>query len=172
MDLLTAFFDDNHKAGKAYNFALKLGYIKEEINILMSEETRRRHEYEHKDTEPSVSDEAIKGAGVGGALGVTTGAFIGAAIAMGTIIATSGLSLVISGPIAVGLAGATAGGLAGGLVGAMINAGISEDYAKNYLEEITKGSILIAIIPHSEEDRRTLETEWQAYEGIILGAKK
>jgi hypothetical protein len=139
--LITALFVDFKKAGKAYNAALKLGYKKDEISILMSEETKAHHGHNRAHGKVSLSDEAIKGAGVGGSLGVTTGAITGAIMAMGTVLAISGLGLIIAGPIAVALAGATAGGIAGGLVGALINIGISENHAESCAAEINKGGV-------------------------------
>ncbi len=143
----------------------------EEINLLMSEETKKKHGHERKHLDNSVAEEAIKGAGVGGALGVTTGAMAGAVMAIGTVIILSGVGLAISGPLAVGLAGAGAGGIAGGLVGALINAGISEDHAKNFEQEIKNGAILIGLVPHSTEDSKLIESEWLNYGGIVLTPK-
>ena len=169
--LITALFMDYKNAGKAYNAALKLGYQRDEINLLMSEETTTKYGHNPRHKDASLSDEAIKGAGVGGALGVTTGAITGAIIAMGAVLAISGLSLVLSGPIAIALAGAGAGGIAGGLVGALINIGISEDHVKNCVAEIKSGGILIALTPHSLKDYKTLEIEWNNYGGTILMSK-
>jgi hypothetical protein len=162
-------FRDHDNAGKAYNAALKLGYKKEEINVLMSEETKKQHGYDRKHPpDHSLTDEAIKGAGIGGSLGVTTGAITGAIMAAGTLIAISGIGLAISGPLAVGLAGAGAGGIAGGLVGALMNAGIAEDHAKNFEAEIKNGSIMIGLAPHSLVDCNILESKWSNYGGIVL----
>lgn len=169
--LITALFVDFKNAGKAYNAALKLGYKKDEINILMSEETKKCHGHNRAHENLSLSDEAIKGAGVGGSLGVTTGAITGAIIAMGTVLAFSGLSLIISGPIAIALAGASAGGIAGGLVGALINIGISEDHAKNCAAELKNGGILICLTPYSLDDCKTLEMTWNNYGGTILTSR-
>ena len=130
----------------------------------MSEETKNRHGHNRAHENASLSDEAIKGAGVGGSLGVTTGAIIGAIIAMGT-------ALAFSGPIAIALAGVSAGGIAGGLVGALINIGISEDHAKNCAAEIKNGGILICLTPHSLDDCKTLEMTWNNYGGTILTSR-
>lgn len=169
--LISGLFKNNNDAGKAYNTALKLGYTKEEINVLMSEETKAKHGHDRKLEDHSTADEAIKGAGVGGSLGVTTGAITGAIIAAGTVMAISGIGLAISGPLAIWLAGAGAGGIAGGLVGALINAGISEDHAKNFEVEIKNGAILVGLVPHSKDDCNILESEWREYGGVVLSPK-
>lgn len=165
--LITALFRDHHDAGKAFNIALKLGYKKHEINILMSEETKKKTGQDKN----SLNDEAIKGAGVGGSLGVTTGAITGAIMAVGAFVVISGLGLAISGPLAVALAGAGAGGVAGGLVGALINIGISQDQAENCATDIKNGGVLICLTPHYQEDSKILETEWKNYGGIVLTSK-
>ena len=59
--LITALFVDFKKAGKAYNAALKLGYKKDEISILMSEETKAHQGHNRAHENASLSDEAIKG---------------------------------------------------------------------------------------------------------------
>ena len=126
--LTTALFMCYKNGGKAYNAALKLGYQRDEINLLMSEETTTNY---------GIIQDIKKNA-------------------MGIVLAISGLSLVLSGPIAIALAGAGAGGIAGGLVGALINIGISEDHVKNCVAEIKSGWILIALTPHSLKDYKTL----------------
>jgi uncharacterized membrane protein len=168
--LISALFNDYHKAEGAANEALKLGYEKSEISILMSEKTKKMYGHKEKIEENEPSDIAIKGAGIGGSLGVTTGVIIGAIIAMGTIFIISGVSLVISGPIAVAIAGASAGGIAGGLVGALMMTGISEDLAKEWAEEIKNGGILIAVEAHSANDYKILKRKWNKHGGVILSS--
>ena len=162
--LLTGLFRQHDNAGKAYNAALKRGYQKDEINILMSAETKQKHSYQRKHPELSTEGEVIEGAGVGGALGVTTGAITGALMALGTFVVISGIGLTVSGPIAVWLSGAAAGGL----VGALINMGISANHAEQFKKELTGGAILIILTPHSEQDRKDLQMEWNSYDGIVL----
>jgi hypothetical protein len=88
--LLTGLFRQHNNAGKAYNAALKYGYQKDEINILMSAETKQKHSYQRKHPDLSTEGEIVEGAGVGGALGVTTGAITGALMALGTFVVISG----------------------------------------------------------------------------------
>ena len=167
-NLLTGLFRQHDAAAKAFNAALKLGYNKSEINILMSKETKHKHGHERRHPEISVEDEALEGFGVGGAIGVTTGAITGALIALGTFSVISGLGLAVSGPIAVWLSGAAAGGIAGGLVGVFINIGIAANHAEHFKKELKNGAILIILLPHSENDRKNLEDEWNNYGGIVL----
>ena len=62
--LLTGLFRQHDNAGKAYNAALKCGYQKDEINILMSAETKQKHSYQRKHPELSIEGEVIEAAGV------------------------------------------------------------------------------------------------------------
>jgi hypothetical protein len=167
-NLLTGLFRQHDNAGKAYNAALKLGYTKDEVTILMSEETKHKYSHERRHPELSIEEEAIEGVGVGGALGVTTGAITGALMALGTFVMISGIGLAASGPIAVWLSGAAAGGIAGGLVGALINIGIATNHAEHFKTELKNGAILIILLPHSENDRKNLEMEWNNYDAIVL----
>jgi uncharacterized membrane protein len=66
------------------------------------------------------------------------------------------------------LSGAAAGGVAGGLVGALINIGVNANHAKHFKTELQSGAILVILLPHSEKDRKDLESEWYDYDGIIL----
>ena len=92
----------------------------------------------------------------------------GALMALGTFVVISGIGLAVSGPIAVWLSGAAAGGIAGGLVGALINMGISANHAEHFKKELKGGAILIILSPHSEQDCKNLEMEWNSYDGIVL----
>jgi hypothetical protein len=164
----TALFKDPVNAEKAYNLAVQKGYKKEDINILMSEETKRKNygtpigDMEENNV---LGHKLMEGAGVGGAIGTTTGAIAGAIAAIGTTLVLPGLGLVIAGPIAVGLAGAGAGGIAGGVLGALVNAGYPETHAKDYEKALTEGGIVISITSHSKDVDLALENEWKSYGG-------
>ena len=107
---LTGIFPDRESAELAYQGVLDRGYDKDDVNLVMSKETRERHfSNEHGET-TELGNKAAEGAGIGAGLGGVIGA-VGAAIAaVGTSIAIPGLGLVIAGPIAAALAGAGAGG--------------------------------------------------------------
>ena len=116
---VTGLFTDRDRAERGYEALTARGYDPKDINLVMSDDTRRRHFASGAQTE--LGTKAAKGAGVGGAIGGTVGAIAAAIAAVGTSIAIPGLGVVIAGPIAAALAGAGAGGAAGGLVGALID---------------------------------------------------
>jgi hypothetical protein len=98
----TALFKDPVNAEKAYNLALQKGYKKEDINILMSEETKRKNygaQIGDMEENNVLGHKLMEGAGVGGAIGTTTGAIAGAIAAIGTVLVLPGFGLVIAGPL-------------------------------------------------------------------------
>ena len=46
--------------------------------------------------------------------------------------------------------------------------GISANPAEQFKKELTGGAILIILTPHSEQDRKDLQMEWDSYDGIVL----
>ena len=165
--LLTGMFRDRESAERAYNTLHERGYSQEEINLLMSDETRKRH-FSDKEEDTELGNKALEGAGAGSAIGGTAGAIIGAIAAIGTSVAIPGLGLLVAGPLAAGLAGAGAGGLTGGLVGALIGSGIPEDRAKTYESGIKEGGIVMGVKPRNPEDADYLEREWKNSRGEYI----
>ncbi len=158
---VSALFHDRDSAERAYQAITERGYTRDDINVVMSDETRRRH-FE-ADTTPlrtELGSKAAEGAGIGGAIGGTIGAIAAALAAVGTTIALPGLGLVIAGPLVAGLAGAGAGAATGGLVGALIGWGLPEERVKEYETGVREGAILMSVKPRTEEDARYLEQHW------------
>ncbi|MGV3510001.1 MAG: hypothetical protein ACO1N7_11990, partial [Sphingobacteriaceae bacterium] len=158
--MLTGMFRDRESAERAYNSLHSRGYSQDEINLMMSDETRNKH-FKNSEQDTDLGNKAMEGAGAGSAIGGTAGAIIGAIAAIGTAVAIPGLGLVVAGPIAAGLAGAGAGGLTGGIVGALIGSGIPEDRAKHYESGIKEGGIVMGVNPRNDEDAAYLENEWR-----------
>lgn len=165
--MLTAMFRDRESAERAYNALQSRGYSQDDINLMMSDETRKR-QFERNEQDTELGNKAMEGAGAGSAIGGTAGAVIGAIAAIGTAVAIPGLGLVVAGPIAAGLAGAGAGGLAGGIVGALIGSGIPEDRAKKYESGIKEGGIVMSVKPRNDEDARYIENEWKNNRGEYI----
>lgn len=161
MNATTGLFRDKSSAERAYLAATNAGYTADEIDVVMSEETRERYYGKHETLETEVGNKSAEGAAVGGAVGATAGAIAGVLAAAGTI-AVPGLGLVVAGPVAAALAGAGAGGVTAGLAGALVGWGIPEDRLKHYEKEVDDGGILIGVKPHSEEDARRFASEWRA----------
>lgn len=161
---VTGTFADRDSAERAYNLMLSRGYSEREINLMMSDETRKRYFSDKKATDSELGNKALERAGVGGAIGVTAGAILASVVAIGTSIAIPGLGLFIAGPIAVALAGG-AGGLTGGIIGALIGWGIPEERAKLYESDLKNGGIVLGVTPHNNDDAAYFEGEWKSYNG-------
>lgn len=161
---MTGMFRDRNSAEKAYQSLSSRGYTKDDVNLLMSDETRKTH-FGDDTVHTDLGDKAMEGAGVGSAIGGTAGAVIGAIAAIGTSVALPGLGLIIAGPLAAALAGAGAGGLTGGLVGALVGSGIPEEHAAEYESGIKDGGIVMGVKPRNEDDAKYFEEEFRRNNG-------
>lgn len=165
---LTGLFPDRDSAERAYQSAVDRGYQRDDVNLVMSDETRQRHFSGDDGRSTELGTKAAEGAGIGATLGGTVGAIAAAVAAVGTSIALPGLGLVIAGPVAAALAGAGAGGAAGTLLGALIGWNIPEERVKDYESGIREGGILMGVRPRSDEDASHLEQHWRDANGASV----
>ena len=164
--LVTGLFRDRDSAERAYQSVTDRGYSKDDVNLAMSDETRKRHfGGDAGGMQTELGTKAAEGAGIGGAIGGSLGAIAAAIAAVGTTIALPGLGLVIAGPLAAAIAGAGAGAATGGIVGALIGWGIPEERVKQYDQGIRDGGILMAVRPRNTEDAAHLEQSWRTQQG-------
>ncbi len=163
--VLTGMFRDRESTETAYNSLQERGYSKDEINLLMSKETRENDYNEEEGEETEIGTKAAEHAGKGSAIGGTIGAVAGVIAAIGTSVVIPGLGILIAGPIAAGLAGAGAGGITGGIIGALVGSGIPEARAKLYESGIKEGNVVISVTPKNEEDSEYLEKNWKSNRG-------
>lgn len=162
--MLTGMFRDRESTENAYNTLHERGYTKDDINLVMSDETRKKH-FSGDVKETELGTKAAEGAGTGSAIGGTVGAIVGVIAAIGTSIAIPGLGIVLAGPIAAGLAGAGAGGITGGVIGALVGSGIPEERAKLYETGIKSGNIVMGVNPRNGEDAKYFENNWRTNQG-------
>lgn len=165
---VTALFRSPDAAERAYRAAAALGYKDEEINVVISDETRDRLVADS--SHPKLSnnaaaskDQPAKGADLGGPTGGTLGTIAPILAAVGTAVLVPGL--VFAGPIAIALTAAGAVGLAGGLIGALKDWGIPQDRVKEYEAAVRDGAILVGVKARSDEDAQQLEQNWRAEGG-------
>ena len=164
--MLTGLFRDRDSAERAYQSVSDRGYTRDDVNLVMSDETRQRHfTGTTAGRETELGSKAAEGAGIGGAIGGSLGAIAAAIAAVGTTIALPGLGLVIAGPLAAAIAGAGAGAATGGIVGALIGWGIPEERVKEYDEGIRGGGILMAVRPKNDADADYFESSWKSHRG-------
>lgn len=162
--MLTGMFSDRESTEQAYNALHERGYSKDDIHLVMSDETKKKH-YSDENDDSDLGTKAMETAGTGSAIGGTIGAIAGVIAAIGTSVLIPGLGLIIAGPLAAGLAGAGAGGITGGLIGALVGTGIPEDRAKIYESGIKKGNVVMGVHPRTEEDAEYLENSWKSNRG-------
>jgi hypothetical protein len=158
-NLMTGLFPDRDSAEHGYKSLTERGYSTEDVNLAMSDDTRKRH-FVNAGTETELGNKAAEGAGVGGAIGGTIGAIAAAVAAVGTSIAIPGLGIVLAGPIAAALAGAGAGAATGGIVGALVGWNMPEERVARYEDGIKKGGILMGVRPRNDEDAAYLQRSW------------
>ena len=161
--MVTGMFRDRESAERAYDALEEKGYTKDEINVMMSDDTRKR--YFADDDDSDLGSKAMEGAGTGSAIGGTVGAVAGIIAAIGTNLVIPGLGLVIAGPIAAGLAGAGAGGITGGLIGALIGSGIPKEHAEVYEKGIKDGHIIMGVRPRTDEEAEYISDDWRNNSG-------
>jgi hypothetical protein len=162
--LVTAVFPDRASAELAYNAVTSRGYGTDDVNLVMSDATRKLH-FARTGAQTELGSRASEGAGVGGVIGAGIGAVAAAFAAIGTSLIVPGIGLVIAGPIAAALAGVGAGGLAGGLVGALVGWGMPEERLKHYQDAIEGGGILIGVKPRNDADAAYFESTWKDSRG-------
>ena len=158
--MITALFTDQPSLENAYKHLNDMGYTKDEVSLIMMDETRKRfnlHPGMHPDMSVVALNGAENGAGVGVAVGATVGAAIGIIAAIGTSILIPGLGLLVAGPIAAGIAGAGAGGVAGGIIGSLAGVGFAEDKARLYEKGLKDGAVIIGVHPHNDEDAHVIQ---------------
>jgi uncharacterized protein YjbJ (UPF0337 family) len=163
--MVTGLFRDRESAERAYGSLSTRGYSKDDVNLLMSDETRDRHFKSDDAADTDLGSKALEGAGAGAAIGGTTGAVLAAIAAIGTSVVLPGLGLIVAGPLAAALAGAGAGGATGGLIGALIGSGIPEDRARVYDEGVRSGGIVMGVNARSDEDAEYFENEFKTHRG-------
>lgn len=167
--VITALFQNRRDAEDAYSALIDLGIGRDEISIIMSEETRKRH-YEdvgegQRREEAEMGSKAAEGAGVGAAVGGTAGGIAGAVAAAASPVVFPGIGIVLSGPLAAALAGAGAGGAAGTLLGGLTGAGIPEERAEQYERGLKEGGILIAAHPRTEGEADEIKDVFRRHNG-------
>ena len=66
--MVTGMFRDRASAENAYGSLTDRGYTKDDVNLLMSEDTRKKH-FTDDGRETEIGNKALEGAGTGAAIG-------------------------------------------------------------------------------------------------------
>lgn len=163
--MVSGLFGDSESVERAYQLVVERGYDKDDINVVMSDDTRRRYFSDDREIKTELGRKAMEGGELGGPTGGRLGLLIPILAAVGAAVVIPGLGLVMAGPIAAALAGAGAAGLAAGLIGALGDWGMPETRVKQYEVGIHDGGILMGVKARSAEDASHIEQQWKAVGG-------
>ena len=171
--VVTALFRSRASAERAYRSAQSLGYDAENINVIMSDETRER-EFEggntalaRKATE-SAPESSPSAEELGGPVGGTVGTIAPVIAALGTLLLIPGLGLVAAGPVAIALTAAGAVGVAGGLIGALTQWGVPKSRVEEYEAAVRRGGILLGVKTKSQDDAAQVVRAWREAGGELV----
>ena len=153
MPNVVGLFDSRSEAHSTVQQLVNSGFDREDISLVSQDTDRESNEGK---THPGISGSdlsvakddtsgALKGAGIGAALGGIGGLLAGIA---GLAIPVIG-PIVAAGPIAAALTaalgGAGVGAATGGLIGALTDMGVPEDEAKHYQDQVGQGKTLVIV---------------------------
>jgi len=157
--VVSGLFNDRDSTERVYSTLQSRGYNHDDVNLLMSDETRNKH-FGEGTADTELGSKALEGAGTGSAIGGTLGAIIAGIAAIGTSVLLPGIGLVVAGPLAAALVGAGAGGLTGGLIGALVGSGIPEEHAAEYESGIKNGGVYMGVNARNDEDAQYFHNEF------------
>ncbi len=159
-DYVSKVFRTRDEADNAYNDLQTQGYSQDDVNVMMSDDTRNTYFKDHNDNDSALGDKVADNAGTGSLIGGGVGAVVGAIAAIGSNVLLPGLGLIVAGPLAAGLAGAGAGAATGGLIGALTGMGVPEEEATRYKDDIKDGGIYMGFKPKQEDHARSTYDKW------------
>lgn len=160
--MITGLFDDRQSAERAYQACVERGYEIGEVNVVMSEDTRKRLFPDDSETTAPLARREAEGGELGGPTGGRVEILVTIFAAVGAALALPALGFVAAGPIAAALASAGAAGLVAGLIGALGDWGVPEERVRLYEAGVRDGGILMMVQVRSDEDARQIEQQWKA----------
>ncbi len=163
--MVTGLFSDGDSAERAYQVCVELGYEIGDVNVVMSEDTRKRFFSDDSAISSLLASREAEGGELGGPKGGRIGILVTIFAAVGVAIALPALGLVVAGPLAAALAGGGAAGLAAGLIGALGDWGIPQERVEHYEAGIRNGGILMMVEARSDEDAVQIQEQWKVLGG-------
>jgi hypothetical protein len=162
---ITGLFSDGQSAERAYQACVERGYEIGDVNVVMSEDTRKRLVSDDSATTTLLARKKAEGGELGGPTGGRVEILVTIFAAVGAALALPALGFVVAGPIAAARASAGAAGLAAGLIGALGDWGIPQERVHLYEAGIRDGGILMMVEARSDEDARQIGQHWKAIGG-------
>jgi len=158
-------FSEGQSAERAYQTCAARGYATDDVNVVMSEDTRKRLFHGGSETTSQLASRQTEGGELGGPTGGRVEMLVTIFAAVGAALALPALGFVVAGPVAAALASAGAAGVVAGLIGTLGDWGIPQERVRLYEEGIKDGGILMMVEARSEEDARQIEQDWKAAGG-------
>lgn len=123
-------FDTSGAAERAYVACLDRGYDLGQINVVVSEGTRKRLLISDDEIKAELAGREAEGGELGGPKGGRVGILVTVLAAVGAAVALPAVGFVV-GPLAVALTAAGAAGVAGGLFAAFGDWGVPEEQVRS-----------------------------------------
>ncbi len=162
--LLSGLFTDSDSAERAYRACVARGYELGEVNVVISEGTRKKMLANDSDIATELAQRKSEGGELGGPTGGRVGMLVTIFAAVGAAVALPAVGF-IAGPIAVALTAAGAAGVAAGLIGALGDWGVPAERIQGYETAIKKGAILMMVAARTGEDARVIGDDWRKLGG-------
>lgn len=160
--MISALFHDHYKAEKAYRSASERGYGFHDINVAMSEATRKRYYSGHPNKRPSIDNAAAEG----NANNIAPDAIEYALAAVGTPLKLSKFSLAVAGIYSA--INANADCHAASLADTLFCWRIPAQHIKQYERGLMTGGIMMSVKPRNRQDAVHIANSWQACNGECL----
>jgi hypothetical protein len=164
-------FSDGQSAERAYQACVERGYATDDVNVVMSEKTRKRLVHDGSGTTTQVARREAQEGELGGPTGGRVEILVTIFAAVGAAVALPALGFVVAGPVAAALASAGAAGLAAGLIGTLGDWGIPQEGVRLYETGIKDGGILMMVEARSDEDAGQIAQQWKALGGRDISSR-
>lgn len=161
---LIGVFDTPDGAEGAYQACLDRGYEIGQVNVVLSDGTRRKMLKSDDELKAALAARKAEGGELGGPHGGRVGLLMTVVAAVGAAVAVPAIGFA-AGPLAVALTAAGTAGVAGGLITAFGDWGVPEERLRGYEADIGRGAILVSVEARSAEDAAAIARDWQAAGG-------
>lgn len=152
-------FETTGAAERAYVSCLDRGYDLGQINVVVSEDTRRKLLISDNEIAAELAGPEAEGGELGGPKGGRVGMLVTVLASVGAAVAVPAIGFVV-GPLAIALTAAGAAGVAGGLFAAFGDWGVPEARLRGYESDVGKGAILMTVEAKSSSDANAIAEEW------------
>jgi hypothetical protein len=161
---LIAVFDDAETAERAYAACVQRGYEIGEVNVVVSEGTRRKLLKSGERAQAELATRQAQGGELGGPKGGRAGLLVTVFAAVGAAVVVPAIGFA-AGPLAIAMTAAGAAGVAGSLIAVMGHWGVPVDRVQAYQADIRKGAILMSLEARSVVDANEIADEWRKLGG-------